>query len=76
MQLGELANMSPESISHFECGRRVPTIKNLCKLADGLSVTTDYLGPLTQQLNYHLKTMSHDNIVTIVEFAQLLRNKK
>ena len=43
---GELADKSglqPSAISHFETGTRKPSFDNLRRLADALSVSTDYL---------------------------------
>jgi transcriptional regulator with XRE-family HTH domain len=36
------------AISHFETGRRAPSLDNLKRLADALEVTTDYLIGRTQ----------------------------
>lgn len=41
--LSKLTGLQPSAISHFECGRRKPSISNLVKLADALDVQTDYL---------------------------------
>jgi transcriptional regulator with XRE-family HTH domain len=30
-------------VSHFECGTRVPTLRNLVKLAEALDTSIDYL---------------------------------
>ena len=43
---GELAlkaGLQSSAISHFETGTRKPSFENLRRLADALSVTTDYL---------------------------------
>jgi len=42
-QLARYAGLEPSAISHFETGRRTPSIANLIKLADALTVTTDTL---------------------------------
>lgn len=42
-QLGEKARLPAAAISHFETGGRKPSFENLVKLAEALSVTTDYL---------------------------------
>jgi transcriptional regulator with XRE-family HTH domain len=42
-KLAELARMPPSSIAHFEAGARKPSFDNLTRLANALSVTTDYL---------------------------------
>jgi transcriptional regulator with XRE-family HTH domain len=41
--LAEKADLQPSAISHFETGSRKPSFDNLRRLADALSVTTDYL---------------------------------
>ena len=41
--LAEKAELQPSAISHFETGSRKPSFDNLRRLADALSVTTDYL---------------------------------
>ena len=41
--LAQRAGLEPSAVSHFEAGRRQPSFHNLRKLADALSVTTDYL---------------------------------
>jgi len=35
--------LQPSAISHFECGRRLPSALNIIRLAIALRVTTDYL---------------------------------
>jgi len=42
-QLAELTGLKTAALSHFECGRQYPSIPNLVKLADALTVTTDWL---------------------------------
>jgi len=41
--LAKRADMSPGAISHFETGKRKPSLDNLRKLADALKVTADFL---------------------------------
>lgn len=41
--LAERAGLQPSAISHFETGARKPSFDNLRRLADALSVTTDFL---------------------------------
>ena len=41
--LAQRAGLEPSAVSHFEAGRRQPSFHNLRKLADALSVSTDYL---------------------------------
>jgi transcriptional regulator with XRE-family HTH domain len=42
-QLAVDAGLPPSSVSHFESGARKPSFDNLKRLANALSVTTDYL---------------------------------
>lgn len=42
-QLAARAGLQPAAVSHFETGGRKPSFENLVKLAEALSVTTDYL---------------------------------
>jgi transcriptional regulator with XRE-family HTH domain len=42
-KLAEQAHLQTSAISHFETGKRRPSFDNLKRLADALSVTTDYL---------------------------------
>ena len=41
--VAKAANLEPAHVSHFECGRRKPSMRNLIKLADALGVSTDWL---------------------------------
>ena len=41
--LAKCSGLEPSAISHFETGRREPSIKNLVRLADALSITCDFL---------------------------------
>jgi transcriptional regulator with XRE-family HTH domain len=42
-QLARIAGLSESWISHFETGKRKPSVGNLIKLADALGVSADYL---------------------------------
>ena len=42
-ELATKVGLEPSAISHFECGRRVPCLKNLMKLAKAFDVTLDEL---------------------------------
>ncbi len=42
-KLSQKAGLTPEWISHFETGRRKPSMDNLIKLANALNVTLDEL---------------------------------
>lgn len=41
--LAKKTGLTPEWISHFETGRRKPSLNNLVKLADALQITLDEL---------------------------------
>lgn len=49
-QLANRAGLKPAAISHFETGARKPSFDNLRKLADALSVTSDYLLGRTEDM--------------------------
>lgn len=42
-QLAELSGLQESWISHFEVGRRRPSVGNLLKLCDALDVSADFL---------------------------------
>ncbi len=42
-QLGDRAGLSGFWISHYESGRRMPTVENLCRLADALELDVGVL---------------------------------
>jgi transcriptional regulator with XRE-family HTH domain len=42
-ELGELSGLSQTWISHYESGRRLPSLGKLVKLADALDASTDHL---------------------------------
>lgn len=44
-------NLTAAWISHYECGRRKPSIEHLSALADALQTTTDYLLGRTTNIN-------------------------
>jgi DNA-binding XRE family transcriptional regulator len=40
-KLAKKAGLDKGEVSHYECGRRRPSMEHLCKLADALGVTCD-----------------------------------
>ncbi len=42
-ELAKKTGLEPSAISHYECGRRVPSLKNLIKLAKALNVSVNVL---------------------------------
>ena len=59
-ELAKKASFQVSAISHFESQTRKPSFENLQKLADALSVTTDYL--LGRTDNPEMSGMSTDQI--------------
>lgn len=41
--LSKLTKINVRSITSYECGKSNPSLEKLCKIADVLNVTTDYL---------------------------------
>ena len=41
--LGRMARLQGQAVSHFECGRRLPSADNLRALCIALNVSADYL---------------------------------
>lgn len=42
-ELAEAAGLDPSAVSHFECGRRRPSVGNLRKLVRALGCSADWL---------------------------------
>ena len=88
MSQGDLATKSglqPSAISHFETGNRSPSFDNLKRLADALTVTTDYMlgraedpgesGPEAGSLFRHAENLSADDFKTLESMAKVLAEK-
>jgi len=88
MSQGDLATKSglqPSAISHFETGNRSPSFDNLKRLADALTVTTDFLlgrvddpgasGPHAGSLFRHAENLSADDFKTLESMAKILAEK-
>ena len=79
-ELGEKSGLQPSAISHFEQDRRSPSFDNLKRLANALSVTTDYLlgrtddpsvcGPLGDQLARHAEKASAADLELLTQMAE------
>ncbi len=41
VEVAERCNLKPAAISHFECGRRLPSLANLRSLIQALEVSAD-----------------------------------
>ncbi len=53
-ELARRIGIPASSVSHFEAGRRRPSLHNLYKLAEALDVSTDYLLGRTSDRAAHL----------------------
>jgi transcriptional regulator with XRE-family HTH domain len=84
-ELAEKAGFQPSAISHFETGGRSPSFDNLKRLADALSVSTDYLlgrvdspsisGPIAGKLFRHAEKLSDDDLQALDSMAEALAKK-
>ena len=87
-RLGELCGISPSAISSFENSTRFPSFEKIPRLADALSVTTDYFfgrvfvpttaGLIVDDLLRKAEPMSRSDLGALKEFVRLLakRNRK
>jgi transcriptional regulator with XRE-family HTH domain len=83
--LAEKSGLQPSAISHFETGNRSPSFDNLKRLADALTVTTDFLlgradepgasGPEAGSLFRHAENLSADDFKTLESMARVLADK-
>jgi transcriptional regulator with XRE-family HTH domain len=83
--LAERSGLQPSAVSHFETGNRSPSFDNLKRLADALTVTTDYLvgrtedpgasGPDAGSLFRHAENLSADDFKVLQKMAQALAEK-
>jgi len=84
-ELADQAKLKGSAISHFETGRRAPSLANLKRLADALSVTVDYLlgrvdeptasGAQADKLFRDFAQMSASDQESVAAFAALLAKK-
>jgi len=84
-ELATKAKLQVTAISHFETGNRSPSFANLRRLADALSVTTDYLlgrdgkprlaGEQIDQLFRKAEKMTADDLNALDMMAQALLDK-
>ena len=59
------------SISSYECGKYLPTVEVLIKLAGYFGVSTDYLLELSD-VKTHLKTVSNDQTTYLLSLFETL----
>lgn len=82
-ELGELAGIPATSISHFESGKRKPSLDNLRKLADALKVSIDYLLGRTDDMSSYLNAtafrhedrMTQDDLELMENIRKLLATR-
>ena len=84
--LAQRAGLEPSAVSHFEAGRRQPSFHNLRKLADALSVTTDYLigrdlkpgasGPAVEGLLDRVAELSEEDRELLEDVAKTLARRR
>ena len=85
-ELANKAGFQPSAIAHFESGRRSPSLDNLRRLADALSVTLDSLlgrepdpksaGPAAEQLLRDFSRMPAKDQETVADIARMLAEKQ
>jgi transcriptional regulator with XRE-family HTH domain len=84
VELAQRAGLQPSAISQFENGQREPSPENLCRLADALGVTVDYLlgrdkpeltGPQIQAVFRHAQKMDQDKLDELERFAKFLADQ-
>ena len=84
-ELAQRGGLQPSAIAHFEAGRRSPSLDNLRRLADALSVSLDYLlgretepgsaGPVAEQLLRDFARIAAKDQDTVADFARMLAEK-
>ena len=76
-QLSALSGIPATSISHFEAGRRKPSLVNLRNLADALKVSVDYLLGRTDNPGAHVDAAAfRDEHLYSEKDRELLENIK
>jgi transcriptional regulator with XRE-family HTH domain len=84
-EFAQRAGFQPSAIAHFEAGRRSPSLDNLRRLADALSVTIDYLlgrepeprsaGPAAERLLRDFARIPAKEQATVSDIARMLAEK-
>lgn len=84
-ELAQRAGLQPSAVAHFESGRRSPSLDNLRRLADALSVNLDYLlgrepdlqsaGPAAEQLLRDFARIPAKEQATVSDIAKMLAEK-
>lgn len=81
--LAKLTWIGKTHISHFECGRRLPSLENLLKLTDALDVSIDsifgradngrFKSPMKKHIDEYFSELRHRDQQAVVDLAKLLR---
>jgi len=84
--LAKKAGLQPTAISHFETGTRSPSFDNLRKLADALTVSTDFLmgrsekeemmGPDSDSLFRDIEKLSEEDLDAMRMMKDALLKRK
>lgn len=61
-ELADKINISKNSISLYESGKKFPSLKNLCNLAHVLGASTDYLLGLTNDKDMYLYDLTEPQL--------------
>jgi transcriptional regulator with XRE-family HTH domain len=86
-ELGKKADLPTTAISHYETGRRKPSLANLQKLANALRIEIDYLlgrksemgsaGPDIQSFFSDVQKLTKNNLNTLRLIMQsMIKNQK
>jgi transcriptional regulator with XRE-family HTH domain len=84
IELAQRTGLKPSAISQFENAQRQPSPENLCKLADALGVTVDYVlgrdkpqmaGPQIQAVFRHAQNLTQEELNELERFAAFLAAK-
>jgi len=86
LELAKKSDLQASAISHFETGRRTPSMENLGRLADALGVSSDFLlgratapeasGPAIAQLVADYSRLSSYDQHNVLRFAAMLAEKR
>ena len=84
-QLAEMTGLMPSAVSHFEAGRRAPSVENLWRLADALGMSIDELvgraektegaGPTMKRLLKAGALLSPTDQKALIKIADVLRKR-
>jgi transcriptional regulator with XRE-family HTH domain len=85
LALASMAELPAASISHFESGRRMPSVESLIKMTNALFVSADYLLGLSPimdsrqkpgELEAALAHCTEDGISIVTNFAKMISDSQ